>query len=102
MPYADPAKAKESSRKRQARYRQTTKGKRQLARWLDERGREYKRKWMAEKRALQPKTIRALTDAYVRDTLTSRSILHRSEISPDLVETQRIHLELKREIRQLT
>jgi DNA-binding PadR family transcriptional regulator len=102
MPYADPEKAKENLKKRVARYRQTAKGKTTLAKWLDENGREYKRKWMAEKRAAQPNTIRRLSNSYVRDTLTSRSPLHRSEIPPDLVEAQRIHLQLKREIRKLT
>lgn len=101
MPYADPVKARENQRQRSARYRNTAKGKSTLNKWLDEKGLEYKRKWVAEKRASKPKEIRKLTYSYVRDTLTSRSFLHRSEIPPDLVEAQIEHLKLKRELRKL-
>lgn len=100
MPYADPEKARENQRKRTARYRDTAKGKATLAKWMSSKGREYKREWIAKKRESQPKTIRPLTDSYVRDTLTARSPLHRSEIPPELVEAQRQHLKLKRELRK--
>ena len=100
MPYSDPIKARENLRMRSARYRQTEKGKATLGNWLASRGREYKRQWVSEKRASQPKTIRPLTESYVRDTLTSRSPLHRSEIPPELVEAQIEHLKLKRELRK--
>lgn len=100
MPYADPDKARENQRKRSARYRQTAKAKAALGKWLDSGGREYKRQWVAKKRASQPKVIRPLTDSYIRDTLTSRSPLHRSEIPHDLVKTQKEHLKLKRELRK--
>jgi hypothetical protein len=53
---------------------------------------------MAAKRAAETKTLRPLTDGYVREVLTSRSILHRSEIPPDLVAIQKDHLQLKREL----
>lgn len=100
MPYADPEKARENQRNRSSRYRSTAKGKTTMGKWLDEKGREYKRQWMTKKRASQPKAIRKLTDSYVRDTITSRSPLHRSEIPPELVEAQREHLKLKRELRK--
>lgn len=100
MPYADPDKARENQRKRSARYRQTAKAKAALGKWLESKGREYKRKWVAKKRETQPKEIRPLTDCYIRDTLTKRSTLHRSEISQELVEIYREHLTLKRELRK--
>jgi hypothetical protein len=100
MPYADPQKERENAKLRQERYRQSAKGKGTLAQWIDTKGREYKRQWMAKKRAEQPKEIRPLSDYYVRDVLTRRSPLHRSEIPPELVEIQREHLKLKRELRK--
>lgn len=100
MPYADPEKARENQRQRSARYRQTAKGKVTLCNWLEAKGREYKRKWVAKKRETQPKEIRPLTDCYIRDTLTKRSTLHRSDIPQELVEIHREHLTLKRELRR--
>jgi len=89
---------KESQRKRAAKYRQTDKFKSTFAKWKESGGREYQRQWMAAKRAAKPKTLRPLTDGYVREVLTSRSILHRSEIPPALVAIQKDHLQLKREL----
>lgn len=100
MPYADPDKARENQRKRSARYRQTEKAKVTLGNWLEAKGREYKRKWVAKKRETQPKDIRPLTDCYIRDTLTKRSTLYRSDIPQEMVRTYREHLTLKRELRK--
>lgn len=83
-----------------ARYRQSEKGKRTVAEWRDKSGRKYQTAWQASKRAWQPKTIRPLTDGYVRHVLTSRSTLHPSEIPTSLVTIQRDHLQLKRELRK--
>lgn len=100
MPYADPDKRRENQKMRSARYRKTANYAATLAGWLDSKGREYKRKWVAEKRKTQPKKIRPLTDCYIRDTLTKRSILHRSDIPQAMVEAYREHLTLKRELRK--
>lgn len=100
MPYADPEKERENQKKRSARYRKTDKYAATLERWQESVGREYKRKWVAEKRKTQPKQIRPLTDCYIRDTLTKRSAIHRSDIPQAMVEIYREHLTLKRELRK--
>jgi hypothetical protein len=89
---------KASGRKRTATYRKTEKFKSTFSKWKESGGREYQRQWMAANRATKTKTLRPLTDGYVREVLTSRSILHRSEIPTSLVAIQRDHLQLKREL----
>ena len=63
--------------------------------WGTEKGHVFQ---TPEERANQPKKLRPLTDGYVREVLSSRSILHRSEIPPALVAIQKDHLQLKREL----
>ncbi len=87
-----------SQRKKTATYRKTEKFKSTFTKWKEAGGREYQRQWAAAKRANQPKKLRPLTDGYVREVLSSRSILHRSEIPPALVAIQKDHLQLKREL----
>lgn len=81
---------------RQARYRQTPKARATKERWLNDSGRAYKTKWMAEKRASSPKQIRPLTDGYVRSVLTSRSLIPPNKIPAEMVEAATANLKLKR------
>ena len=82
-----------------ARHRQTEKFKSTHAKWLRSGGRRYKTEWQAEKRAVQPRTVRPLTPGYVRQIFVGSSGIHPGDVPQTVVEVQAAHLRLKRELR---